>query len=105
MNKILCVFLLPHILLALNTKAQTTAPDASLLAEINQIKAIDNHAHPLPFLKEGEKDDDRNDPKLKKTNFVLIHGGLPFAQGTKFLLDKENVYADFSSQGFLTSTR
>ena len=48
-----------------------------------------------------------NDPKLRKANtkFVLIHGGLPFAQATKFLLDKENVYADFSSEAFLTSTR
>ncbi len=46
-----------------------------------------------------------NDPKLKDTNFVLIHGGLPFAQATRFLLDKGNVYADFSSQAFLTSTR
>jgi predicted TIM-barrel fold metal-dependent hydrolase len=46
-----------------------------------------------------------NDPKLRKTKFVLIHGGLPFAQATKFLLDKENVYADFSSQTFLSSTR
>jgi hypothetical protein len=46
-----------------------------------------------------------NDPKLRKTKFVLIHGGLPFAQATKFLLDKENVYADFSSQTFLTSAR
>lgn len=46
-----------------------------------------------------------NDPKLRNTKFVLIHGGLPFAQATKFLLDKENVYADFSSQTFLSSTR
>ena len=46
-----------------------------------------------------------NDPKLRKTKFVLIHGGLPFAQATRFLLDKENVYADFSSQAFLTSPR
>jgi hypothetical protein len=46
-----------------------------------------------------------NDPKLKNTNFVLIHGGLPFAQATKFLLDKGNVYADFSSQPFLSSIR
>jgi len=48
-----------------------------------------------------------NDPRLRKANtkFVLIHGGLPFAHGTKFLLDKEGVYADFSSQAFLSSTR
>ncbi|MCA1625911.1 MAG: amidohydrolase [Acidobacteria bacterium] len=46
-----------------------------------------------------------NDPNLRKTTFVLIHGGLPFAQATRFLLGKPNVYADFSSQTFLTSTR
>lgn len=46
-----------------------------------------------------------NDPKLRKTTFVLIHGGLPFAQATSFLLGKPNVYADFSSQTFLTSVR
>jgi uncharacterized protein len=41
-----------------------------------------------------------NDLKLRKTNFVLIHGGLPFAEATSFLLGKPNVYADFSSQTF-----
>jgi uncharacterized protein len=46
-----------------------------------------------------------NDPKLRKTKFVLIHGGLPNARETRFLLYKPNVYADFSAQGFLTSTR
>src|ERR1044072_332798 len=35
--------------------AQTVA-DPALLAEINQIKAIDNHAHPKRALKEGEND-------------------------------------------------
>jgi uncharacterized protein len=46
-----------------------------------------------------------NDPPLRKTTFVLVHGGLPHAAATKFLLDKGNVYVDFSSQGFLTSAR
>jgi len=46
-----------------------------------------------------------NDPKLRGTTFVLIHGGLPFAEASKVLLSKPNVYADFSSQTFLTSTR
>lgn len=46
-----------------------------------------------------------NDPKLRGTKFVLIHGGLPFAEATRVLLSKPNVYADFSSQAFLTSTR
>lgn len=46
-----------------------------------------------------------NDPKLRPTNFVLIHGGLPFAHATRMLIGRPNVYADFSSQAFLTSTR
>jgi hypothetical protein len=46
-----------------------------------------------------------NDSRLRNTKFVLIHGGLPFAQATRFLISKPNVYADFSSQTFLTSTR
>ena len=54
-----------------------------------------------PFLLESVL----NDPKLRGTTFVLIHGGLPFAEATKVLLSKPNVYADFSSQTFLTSTR
>jgi len=46
-----------------------------------------------------------NDPKLRQTRFVLLHGGLPNAKETRFLLYKPNVYADFSAQAFLTSTR
>lgn len=46
-----------------------------------------------------------NDPALRNTRFVLIHGGLPFAAATRFLLGKPNVYADFSAQTFLTSPR
>jgi predicted TIM-barrel fold metal-dependent hydrolase len=46
-----------------------------------------------------------NDPELRATTFVLIHGGLPNAAATRVLLGKPNVWADFSSQGFLTSTR
>lgn len=46
-----------------------------------------------------------NDPVLRKTNFVLIHGGLPFAAATGVLISKPNVYADFSSQGFLSTPR
>ena len=46
-----------------------------------------------------------NDPKMRKTNFVLVHGGSPFAQQTRMLLYKPNVYADFSAQTFLLSTR
>lgn len=42
-----------------------------------------------------------NDPTLRKTNFVLVHGGWPFATQTAALLSKPNVYADFSAQTFL----
>ena len=42
-----------------------------------------------------------NDPALRKTTFVLVHGGYPFVKETEFLLEKPNVYADFSAQTFL----
>ena len=40
--------------------AQTTA-DPQLVAEIAKIKAIDNHAHPLRFVAEGDTPDDEYD--------------------------------------------
>src|SRR2546423_12396583 len=40
--------------------AQTRA-DADLANEINKIKAIDNHAHPLKYVAPGEKPDDEFD--------------------------------------------
>jgi uncharacterized protein len=46
-----------------------------------------------------------NDPRLRATKFVLIHGGLPFAQEARLLIYKPNVYADFSGQTFLLSKR
>jgi uncharacterized protein len=46
-----------------------------------------------------------NDPKLRQTKFILVHGGSPFAQQIRMLLYKPNVYADFSAQTFLLSTR
>lgn len=46
-----------------------------------------------------------NDPGLRKTNFVLIHGGWPFADQTAALLLKPNVYADFSAQTFFRTPR
>jgi predicted TIM-barrel fold metal-dependent hydrolase len=46
-----------------------------------------------------------NDPTLRKTTFVLVHGGEPFTQQAAFLLSKPNVYADFSAQTFLFSPR
>jgi predicted TIM-barrel fold metal-dependent hydrolase len=46
-----------------------------------------------------------NDPALRKTTFVLIHGGHPFVKETEFLLEKPNVYADFSAQTFLLTPK
>lgn len=44
-----------------------------------------------------------NEPQTRKTVIVLIHGGYPFTDETAFLLEKPNVYADFSAQTFLLS--
>ncbi|MEY2508412.1 MAG: uncharacterized protein QOH01_2741 [Verrucomicrobiota bacterium] len=46
-----------------------------------------------------------NDPTLRKTNFVLIHGGWPFIKETAHLMMKPNVYADFSVQNLLLYPR
>jgi uncharacterized protein len=47
-----------------------------------------------------------NDATLRKTNFVLIHGGAgAFTKYTSYLLMKPNVYADFSEQTWLIPTR
>jgi uncharacterized protein len=47
-----------------------------------------------------------NDPSLRKTNFVLVHAGAgSFTKYTAYLLMKPNVYADFSEQTWLISTR
>ena len=47
---LVCLFLAPTL------RAQTADPQ--LLAEINKIKAIDNHSHPPKLVAAGEKDDD-----------------------------------------------
>ncbi len=58
MKKFLCGFLLFPLLLVSNIKAQTS-PDSALLAEINRIKAIDNHAHAMSAPRgDGKEDDD-----------------------------------------------
>jgi hypothetical protein len=41
-----------------------------------------------------------NDPALRKTNFVMLHGGWPFEHQLTALLTKPNVYFDFSAQTF-----
>lgn len=46
-----------------------------------------------------------NDPTLRKTNFVIVHGGYPFTKSTAGLLSKPNVWADFSAQDLLLYPR
>ncbi|HLJ41765.1 MAG TPA: amidohydrolase family protein [Candidatus Acidoferrales bacterium] len=47
-----------------------------------------------------------NDPTLRGTKFVLLHGGAgPFSKSVAALLMKPNVYADFSEQTWLLPTR
>ena len=46
-----------------------------------------------------------NDPSLRKTNFVLLHGGWPFSRQLTGLLTKPNCYADFSEQTFMNYPR
>jgi predicted TIM-barrel fold metal-dependent hydrolase len=46
-----------------------------------------------------------NDPTLRKTNFVVVHGGYPFTKEMRSLMSKPNVYADFSAQTFFMYPR
>lgn len=46
-----------------------------------------------------------NDPRLRNTNFVLLHGGWPFVREVAALLQKPNVYADLSLQSLLMTPR
>jgi predicted TIM-barrel fold metal-dependent hydrolase len=41
-----------------------------------------------------------DDPSLRKTNFVFLHGGWPFERQLTALLMKPNAYADFSAQNY-----
>jgi len=41
-----------------------------------------------------------NEPSLRKTAFVVVHGGYPYYRDTAGLLSKPNVYADFSALSF-----
>ncbi len=45
------------------------------------------------------------DPDLRKTNFVLIHGGWPFTKEMGFHLSRPNVYTDCSEMTWLISPR
>jgi predicted TIM-barrel fold metal-dependent hydrolase len=42
-----------------------------------------------------------NDPELRKTTFVLVHGGWPYTREITALLTKPNVYLDYSMQSLL----
>ena len=46
-----------------------------------------------------------NDPSLRKTSFVLLHGGWPFIHEIGALLQKPNVYLDLSQQSLMISPR
>lgn len=46
-----------------------------------------------------------NDPRLKHTNFVLLHGGWPFVREIGALLQKPNVYLDLSLQSLMMTPR
>jgi predicted TIM-barrel fold metal-dependent hydrolase len=46
-----------------------------------------------------------NDSALRKTNFVVVHGGYPFTKEMRSLMSKPNVYADFSAQTFFMYPR
>ena len=50
-----------------------------------------------PLLLEGVL----NDPALRKTKFVMLHGGWPFIREITALLTKPNAYLDYSQQSLL----
>jgi len=46
-----------------------------------------------------------NDPTLRKTNFVIVHGGYPHTKSVAGMMSKPNVWADFSAQDLLLYPR
>jgi hypothetical protein len=44
-----------------------------------------------------------DDPSLRKTKIVMVHGGWPFTREINALLQKPNAYLDFSAQSLLLS--
>jgi len=44
-----------------------------------------------------------NDPSLRQTKFVMVHGGWPFTREITALLTKPNAYLDFSQQSLVVS--
>ena len=56
----------------------------------------DSNANPF------EMEDLFNDPSLRGTRFVMLHGAFPFASSAAALILKPNVYVDFSALYYLT---
>lgn len=54
-----------------------------------------------PLLLEGVL----NDPSLRKTNFVMVHGGWPFLAEITALLEKPKAYLDISAQTLINPPR
>ncbi len=46
-----------------------------------------------------------NEPSLRKTTFVVIHGGYPYYRETAGLMSKPNVYGDFSALAYFEKPR
>jgi hypothetical protein len=46
-----------------------------------------------------------NDPALRSTNFVLLHGGWPFVREAGAMLQKPNFYLDISQQAIIIPAR
>ena len=46
-----------------------------------------------------------NEPSLRKTTFVVIHGGYPYYRETAGLISKPNVYGDFSALAYFEMPR
>ncbi len=46
-----------------------------------------------------------DDPKLRHTHFVMLHGGWPFVREANALLQKPNVYLDLSQQSLMFPPR
>ena len=46
-----------------------------------------------------------NDPRLKSTNFVLLHGGWPYVREAGALLQKPNFFLDLSQQALILPAR
>jgi uncharacterized protein len=59
-----------------------------------------NNAHANPGLLENAI----NSRALRKTNFVLLHGGWPYHDLAQAMTDKPNTWADFSAQTFYLGT-